>query len=161
MHPWWSVQLPLKETVLAVGIQTTTECNCVADLTGAQIMVGNVPWTSVQVAPQYTLCATVTGGIVRGQRKLFTCSLGKGGAPPSGRYIAIWRPDRARTTLTLCEVDAVFSSALPPQKRLRRSGRRLHAASSATVAAQQQWQLQHGELLPQELEQQQQQQLLQ
>lgn len=98
---------------MAVAVQTTSECACVADLVGARILVGSVPWAQGPAgaappsAANYTLCAAIKG-IVRGQRQLFTCA-SVGGAPPVGQYIAIWRPSTAKRQLTLCEVDAVFA----------------------------------------------------
>ena len=129
--PWWAVKLTSKKTVLAVSIQTTSECACAADLSGARIMVGNEPWTSAASAANYVGCATITNGIVRGQRKTFACKL-RGGVAPSGRYIAIWRPSASKKTLTLCEVDAVFAPDVAP-RAVKRAGllRRLSAAGLA------------------------------
>lgn len=99
--------------MVAVAVQTTSECACVADLVGARILVGNVPWTGPASATNYTVCAQVKG-IVRGQRQLFTCAA-VGGSPPTGQYIAIWRPSAAKKQLTLCEVDVVFGPEAPAQ----------------------------------------------
>ena len=133
--PWWAVKLTSKKTVLAVSIQTTSECACAADLQGARIMVGNEPWTSAASAANYVACATISAGIVRGQRKTFACRL-RGGVAPSGRYIAIWRPSASKKTLTLCEVDAVFAPDVAP-RNIKRAGR-LRRLSAAVWAGQQQ-----------------------
>jgi hypothetical protein len=133
--PWWAVKLTSKKTVLAVSIQTTSECACTADLEGARIMVGNEPWTSAASAANYVACATISTGIVRGQRKTFTCKL-RGGVAPSGRYIAIWRPSASKKTLTLCEVDAVFAPDVAP-RNIKPAGR-LRRLSAAVRAGQQQ-----------------------
>lgn len=108
-NPWWAVKLPAPKAVVAVAVQTTSECACVADLVGARILVGSAPWAGPASGANYTLCAAVKG-IVRGQRQLFTCAA-QAGAPPVGQYIAIWRPSAAKRQLTLCEVDAVFAEA--------------------------------------------------
>ncbi|PSC76977.1 peptidase S8 [Micractinium conductrix] len=141
-NPWWAVQLAAAaRPVLAVSIQTSSECACVADLQNARIMVGSTPWTSHASAANFTLCATVSG-IVRGQRKTFACAAAPGGAPPVGQYLAIWRPGPVRRALTLCEVDAVLGAA--PTRRALQQAR----GDASTAAALRSRRLQAAPLLP-------------
>ncbi|KAL4451625.1 hypothetical protein ABPG75_007287 [Micractinium tetrahymenae] len=124
---WWAVKLPAPKTLLSLSIQTASDCNCAVDLVGAKIMVGNTPWTSKNSAANFTLCANITG-ILRGQRKTFTCAADAAGVRPRGQYIAILRPGVVKRVLTLCEVDAVFA----PDTPIRRIARQLYSSSSSS-----------------------------
>lgn len=127
-NSWWAVKLPAARPVLSVAIQTSAECNCVSELRNARILVGTSPWTSHLSAANFTLCSNITG-IVRGQRRVFECvRTGARGSPPTGQYVAIWRPGPVRRMLTLCEVDVVLGGAMAVRSLPKAAGRRRAAA---------------------------------
>lgn len=134
---WWAVKLPAPRTLQSLTIQTASDCNCAVDLVGAKILVGNTPWTSQSSAADFALCANVTG-ILRGQRKTFTCATDAAGGRPRGQYIAIWRPGVVKRVLTLCEVDAAFAPDAPVRRRARQlssAGERGGSSVSQATAA--------------------------
>ena len=102
-YPWWTTRLSTdgaNKTVTRVSITARGDC-CWTRLKGAQVLVGNTPWTGSGSRKNFKKCGVIDGTVTRGGSGVneVVCPDGI-----SGKYLTIYLPKK-RTSLMLCGVN--------------------------------------------------------